>query len=184
MMKLTITRSAGLIVVLMLIFACGKKAVAPAPAELQKQIALGESIFYQKDCGRCHLANNSEEKFKGPLLTTIHLAEDTLAARYRLSHIEPSNMPPIPLQHQEISALAHYITTLHAKAYTPANLTSHDARCPVCGAMLQKATAIKNGLEVSSDGNFYYFECPDCKNTFLSNPRLYSHSAYAHAGVK
>jgi YHS domain-containing protein len=180
MLKSTLIRSLGLLIILMSGLACEKKMATPAPEELQKQIALGESLFYQHDCGKCHNPDSAAV----PKLTTIHLAEDTLAARYRLSHIEPSDMPPIPLTHQEISALAHYITTLHAKAYTPANLTSHDAVCPVCGATLQKATAIKNGLENSVNGNFYYFECPDCKNTFLSNPRLYSHSAYARASQK
>lgn len=170
-------RHLGLIVIFLSSLACEKKMTSLPPEELQKQIALGESIFYKHDCGTCH----SPDSAAVPKLTAIHLAEDTLAARYRLSHVEPSDMPPIPLTQQEISALAHYITTLHAKAFTPANLTGHDARCSVCGATLLKATAIKNGLEASVGGNFYYFECPDCKNVFLSNPRLYSESAYARA---
>lgn len=173
----TLFRRLGLVMVFVSGLACEKKMATPAPEELQKQIALGESLFYKHDCGKCHNANSATV----PKLTAIHLAEDTLAARYRLSHFAPSNMPPIPLTHQEISALAHYITTLHAKAFTPANLTGHDARCPVCGATLLKANAIKNGLEASVGGNFYYFECPDCKNIFLSNPKVYSRSAYARA---
>lgn len=173
----TLVRRAGLICILVSGLACEKKIATPTSEELQKQIALGESLFYKHDCGKCHTSESADT----PKLTAIHLAEDTLAARYRLSHFESSNMPPIPLTHQEISALAHYITTLHAKAYTPANLTSHDARCAVCGATLQKATASKTGLETSINGNFYYFECPDCKNVFLSNPKLYSRSAYARA---
>jgi mono/diheme cytochrome c family protein len=177
MLRSTIIKGIGLMVIFASGLACEQKRIAPVPEDLQQQIATGESIFYKKECGKCHGADNAE----APKLTAVYLAEDTLAARYRLSHIAPSNMPPIPLTQQEISALAHYITTLHAKAYTPANLTSHDARCPVCGAALQKATAIKNGLETSVNGNFYYFECPDCKNAFLSNPRLYSRSAYARA---
>ncbi len=177
MLTSTFIRRLGLITMFVSGLACGKKMATPTPEELQKQIALGESIFYKHDCGKCH----NPDSVAVPKLTAIHLAEDTLAARYRLSHVEPSDMPPIPLTQQEISALAQYITTLHAKAYTPANLTSHDARCAVCGATLQKATASKTGLESSINGNFYYFECPDCKNVFLSNPKLYSRSVYARA---
>jgi YHS domain-containing protein len=161
---------------------CGKKTVAPVPEDLQKQIALGESIFYQKDCGKCHLASSDTQQVKAPALTSVHLAEDTLMAKYRLYHFEPSQMPPIPLTHQEISALAHYIASLHAKAYTPANLSNLDARCPVCGAALQKATAMRNSLETSHAGKFYYFECPDCKTIFLRDPQHFSRSGYARAG--
>jgi YHS domain-containing protein len=184
MLRLSITKVIGLMAIFISMLACEKKTVTPVPEELQKQIALGESIFYQKDCGKCHLASSDTQQVKAPALTSVHLAEDTLSARYQLYHFESSKMPPIPLTHQEISALTQYITSLHAKAFTPANLTVLDARCPVCGAMLQKANAIKNGLEASVNGNFYYFECPDCKNIFLSNPRLYSRSAYARAGQK
>jgi YHS domain-containing protein len=165
-------------------FACEKKTVAPVPEELQKQIALGESIFYQKDCGKCHLESGDEQENKGPALTSVYLAEDTLLAKYRLYHFEPSKMPPIPLTHQEISALTQYLASLHAKAYTPANLTVVDARCPVCGAALEKAAAIKNSLEASHDGKFFYFECPDCKEIFLRDPGRYSKSGYARAGLK
>lgn len=157
--------------------ACEKKNLAPVPEELQKQIALGESIFYQKDCGKCHSMYGSAQDAKGPELTAVHLAEDSLLAKYRLYHFESSEMPPIPLTHQEISALTQYIASLHAKAYTPANLT-RDARCPVCGAEAEKATAIKNSLEASHNGKFFYFECPDCKEIFLRDPGRYSKSGY------
>jgi YHS domain-containing protein len=180
MLRLT-TRGIGLIVICTSILACEKKTVAPIPEELQKQIALGESIFYQKDCGKCHLAGNDNQEFKGPALTSVHLAEDTLLAKYRLYHFESSQMPPIPLTHQEISALTQYLASLHAKAYTPANLTNCDARCPVCGAEVEKTAAIKNSLEASRNGKFFYFECPDCKEIFLREPGRYSKSGYVRS---
>lgn len=182
MLRSILLRGIGLIIIFIGGLACGKKTVLPVPEELQKQIALGESIYNRKECGKCHNVSNAGAEVTTPALTSVHLVEDTLFAKYRLYHLEPSKMPPIELTHQEISALAQYIASLHAKAYTPANLASHDARCPVCGATLLKAAAIKNSLEVSHNGKFYYFECPDCKKIFLSNPRLYSRSGYARTG--
>ncbi len=184
MLRSTIVRSLGLMAIFAIGLACEKKNLAPVPEELQKQIASGESIFYQKDCGKCHSAFGFAQDAKGPELTAAHLAEDSLQAKYRLYHFESSEMPPIPLTHQEISALTQYIASLHAKAYTTANLTNRDARCPVCGAEVEKAAAIKNSLEASHSGNFYYFECPDCKEIFLRDPGKYSKSGYARAGLK
>lgn len=178
MLRSTIVQSLGLMVILAIGWACEKKNLAPVPEELQQQIALGERLFYQKDCGKCHSMHGTPENAKGSELTAVHLAEDSLLAKYRLYHFESSEMPPIPLTHQEISALTQYIASLHAKAYTPASLTKRDARCPVCGAEVEKATAIKNSLEASHSGKFFYFECPDCKEIFLRNPGRYSKSGY------
>lgn len=177
MLRSIIIRSLGLIAIFALGLACEKKNLAPVPEELQKQIALGESIFYQKDCGKCHSLYGSAQDATGPELTAAHLAEDSLLAKYQLYHFESSEMPPIPLTHQEISALTQYIASLHAKAYTPATLNP-DARCPVCGAEVEKAAAIKNSLEASHGGKFFYFECPDCKEIFLRDPGRYSKSGY------
>jgi mono/diheme cytochrome c family protein len=178
MLKSTIILGLGLMTVLAIGLACEKKNLAPVPEELQQQIVLGESLFYQKDCGKCHSLYGSAQDAKGPELTTAHLVEDTLYTKYRLYHIEPSDMPPIPLTHQEISALTQYIASLHAKAYTPANLANVDARCPVCGAEVEKAAAIKNSLQVSHNGKFFYFECPDCREIFMRDPGRYSKSDY------
>ncbi|MGH7594830.1 MAG: c-type cytochrome [bacterium] len=183
MFKTKMISGIGLMAIFVIGLSCGKKAVGPVPEEVQKQIALGESLFFQKDCGKCHLASSDTQRVKAPALTSVHLAEDTLLAKYRLYHFEPSQMPPILLTHQEISALAQYIASLHAKAYTPANLTKVDARCPVCGAALEKAAAIKNSLKISHDGKFFYFECPDCKAIFVSDPHRYSRTGYARAGL-
>jgi YHS domain-containing protein len=171
----TILSSIGLMAILLSALACEKKTVAPVPEELQKQIALGESVFEKKECGKCHYAESAE----APPLTSVHLVEDTLFAKYRLYHLEPSKMPPIPVTHQEVSALTQYIASLHAKAYSPVNLTNLDARCPVCGAAVEKSAAIKSSLQASHLGKFYYFECPDCKKIFLSDPGRYSKSGYA-----
>lgn len=178
MLRAIIIRGLGLMAVFALGLACEKKNLAPVPEELQQQIALGQSLFYQKDCGKCHSLYGTAQDAKGSELTAVHLAEDSLLAKYRLYHFESSEMPPIPLTHQEISALTQYIASLHAKAYTPANLANVDARCPVCGAALEKAGAIKNSLEASHNGKFYYFECPDCKEIFMRNPGRYSKSGY------
>ncbi len=178
MLRSTIIRSLGVIAIFALGLACEKKNLAPVPEELQKQIALGESIFYQRDCGKCHNLYGTAQDATGPELTAAHLAEDSLLAKYRLYHFESSEMPPIPLTHQEISALTQYIASLHAKAYTPANLANVDARCPVCGAEVEKAGAIKNSLEASHNSKFFYFECPDCKEIFLRDPGRYSKSGY------
>jgi YHS domain-containing protein len=167
----------GLMVIFASGLACEQKRIAPVPEDLQQQIAMGESIYYKKECGKCHDAVNAE----APKLTAVYLAEDTMLAKYQLSHIRHNKMPPIQLTSQEISAVTQYVASLHAKAYTPSNLSSFDARCPVCGAALLKAAAIKNSLETSLDGKFYYFECPDCKKIFLSDPAWYSRTGYARA---
>jgi hypothetical protein len=130
MLRLTITRGIGLIAIFTSMLACEKKTVAPVPEELQKQIALGESIFDQKECGKCHLASNDNQEFKGPALTSVHLAEDTLLAKYRLYHIEPSKMPPIPLTHQETCAGA--VSRFFACQSVHAGL-SYRCRCALPG---------------------------------------------------
>jgi YHS domain-containing protein len=108
---------------------------------------------------------------------------DTLLIKYQVSHIRGKKMPKIDLTPQEISAVTQYVASLHAKANTPPNQTGFDARCPVCGASLLKAVATKNSLETSHNGKFFYFECPDCKKFFLSDPDWYSKGGYARAAL-
>lgn len=189
MLRSTVVKGIGLIVILASSLACEKKNLAPLPEDLQKQIALGGSLFYKKDCVKCHgveghgVEAQATDSTTAPRLTSVYLVADTLIIKYQVSHLRGSKMPKIDLTPQEISAVTQYVASLHAKANTPANQTEFDARCPVCGATLQKAAAAKNSLETSHNGKFFYFECPDCKRFFLSDPDWYSKSGYARAAL-
>ncbi len=119
MSKSTTILGLSLVAILAIGMACEKKNLAPVPAELQQQIALGERLFYQKDCGKCHSMHTTPENAKGSELTAVHLAEDSLLAKYRLYHFESSEMPPIPLTHQEISALTQFLACQSVHAGQP-----------------------------------------------------------------
>ncbi len=155
----------------------------PVPDDLQKEIALGESVFYKRDCGSCHQAGGFPKTDEaGPKLSSVFFAKDTMQVKYHLYHIGRTDMPVLPLTAQEISAVTQFIASLHAQAYTPANLDKVDTRCPVCGAMLVKEIALQNSLQVSVGGKFYYFECPECKDIFLQDPQGYAHGGYVRNG--
>jgi mono/diheme cytochrome c family protein/YHS domain-containing protein len=187
MLKSTIVKGIGLLIILASSLACEKKNLAPVPEDLQKQIALGESLFYQKDCVKCHgveghgVEAQAPDTTAAPRLTSVYLVADTMLIKYQVSHLRGKKMPKFDLTRQEISAVTQYVASLHAKANTPPNQTDFDARCPVCGAALQKAAAAKNSLETSHNGKFFYFECPDCQKFFLNDPDWFSKSGYARA---
>jgi mono/diheme cytochrome c family protein/YHS domain-containing protein len=174
-------RSASFIAVALIIAAAWgcKKRIEPIPVDLQRQITAGESVFYRNDCGKCHQISGYSNGHRAPDLTSVFLAMDTVFIKAHLQFAEISAMPPIPLTPYEISAVAQYIASLHAQKNTPANLRHPDVRCPVCGAEVESASAVRNSLEVSYKGRFYYFECPDCKAIFLRDPDWHSHSGYA-----
>lgn len=160
-----------------------KQTYMPVPEDLQKEIVAGESIFYKKDCGACHQVSGFPKADEaGPKLSSVFFAKDSMHVKYHLYHLGRTDMPVIPLTAQEISAVTQFIASLHAQAYTPANLDKVDARCPVCGAMLEQDQAVQNSLQASHGGKFYYFECPECKEIFLQDPAGYARSGYVRNG--
>lgn len=178
----TFLRCVASAVLLAVVLGCDHTPM-PVPADLQKEIALGESIFYKRDCGSCHQVGGYPKIDEaGPKLSSVFFAKDTMQVKYHLYHIGRTDMPVIPLTAQEISAVTQFIASLHAQAYTPANLDKVDTRCPVCGALLEKEVAIQNSLQASVGGKFYYFECPECKAIFLQDPKGYAHSGYVRDG--
>lgn len=155
----------------------------PIPEDLQKEIVMGETIFYKRDCGSCHQVGGYPKTDEaGPKLSSVFFAKDSMHVKYHLYHVGRTDMPVIPLTAQEISAVTQFIASLHAKAYTPANLDKVDTRCPVCGAMLNKQEAVQNSLQVEHAGKFFYFECPECKALFLQDPKGYARSGYLRDG--
>ena len=175
--KLRFINLAGLTLVAVVAWGCEKR-LDPIPADLQRQITAGESIFYRKDCGKCHEVSLRGNGHQGPDLTSVFLAMDTVFIKAHLQFTEISAMPPIELTPHEISAVTQYIASLHAQTNTPANLANPDARCPVCGAAVESPRAAANSLQASHKGKFYYFECPDCKAIFLRDPDWHAHSGY------
>lgn len=123
-------------------FACSDKS-ALVPSALQKEIALGERIFAEKQCSKCHTNGESTvpPEMKAPDLTSAFLANDTIFVKAHLKFIELSIMPPLDLTAEETNALAKYVAHLHAKTRTDPNLKNPDGVCPVCGAPLQIARA-------------------------------------------
>jgi len=172
-----------ILLTLLMVFTACSKSVPSVPKDLEEQIAVGENIFYSKDCGKCHQAGGYPKPDEaGPKLSSVFFAHDSMHVKYHLYHIGRTDMPVIPLTSQEISAVTQFIASLHAKAFTPANLDKVDARCPVCGALLEKEVAIKSSLQVAVGGKFYYFECPECKEIFLQDTKGYTRSGYVRDG--
>ncbi|MDZ7363259.1 MAG: hypothetical protein ONB46_21450 [candidate division KSB1 bacterium] len=172
----------GLTCAALLLCACGEKP-REVSGRLQEQIAFGEKIFAEKACGKCHgsAAEPAPLERKAPDLTSVFLAMDTLLVKTHLQFTELSQMPPIELSRQEISALTQYVATLHGKANTNPNLDEADGVCPICGAPVKFSEAEANHLKVTYQNKDYYFECPDCKIVFDRDPAWRSQSGYATA---
>jgi mono/diheme cytochrome c family protein len=155
-------------------------------SERQRQIALGEKIFQEKECGKCHATTGKPTEFtlvanpetKPPDLSSVFLAMDTLFIKKHLQFTETTKMPPIPLTPHEITALTQYIATLHAQANKDPNLENPDGICPICGAPLAKSEAEANHLMVTYKNAKFHFECPDCKKVFERDPAWHSQSGY------
>jgi YHS domain-containing protein/mono/diheme cytochrome c family protein len=164
----------------LLLVACSEKP-GRVPGDLQKQIALGEKIFAEKECGKCHMAKVKETELakKAPDLTSVFLAMDTLFVKTHLQFTELTAMPPIELSRHEISALTQYVGSLHGKANMDPSLENPDGVCPICGAPVKFSEAEANHLKVTFQGKDYYFECPDCKIVFEKDPVWRSQSGYA-----
>ena len=144
----------------------------------QMQIAFGEKVFQEKQCGKCHQIGNNGHAEQVPNLSSVFLAMDTLFVKAHLQFTEVSAMAPIAMTPHEISAVTQYIASLHAKANTPPDLQNPDGRCPICGAPLKKSEAAANHLESTYNDKLYYFECPDCKVVFQRDPAWHSQSGY------
>ena len=151
-------------------------------ADRQQQIALGEKVFQEKKCGKCHSITGLEvetAKVEGlevrpPDLSSVFLAIDTLFIKRHLQFTELTAMPPITMTRPEINAMAQYVASLHAKANADPNLSDADGSCPVCGARLQTSEAAVAVYE----GKEYYFECPDCKVVFERDPAWHTQSGH------
>ncbi len=160
--------------------ACQKKS-APISSARQEEISLGEKLFIQKDCGKCHTTAEStaQPKMKAPDLTSAFLANDTAFVKAHLQLVELSNMPPLDLTPSDIKALAKYVAHLHAKSKTDPNLKNPDGKCPVCGALLQVAQAKTGDLQVTYADKTYSFDCADCKHMFEKDTNWYVQHGYS-----
>lgn len=47
------------------------------------------------------------------------------------------------------------------------------AVCPVCDLQVDDDEALKRGLATEYEGVFYYFDAPECKQRFDSDPQRY-----------
>jgi YHS domain-containing protein len=164
-----------------LMCACTETSQRPAlRGEQERLIALGEKVFQEKECGKCHPTTSGvvDTTKKAPDLSSVFLAMDTLFVKKHLQFTELSAMPPIPLTPHEINALTQYIGVLHAQAHANPDLQNPDGICPICGAPLKIADAEANHLAVTYQGSKFYFECPDCKVVFERDPAWHSQSGY------
>jgi YHS domain-containing protein len=179
MQKYHLNGLAAVCSVILLAIACNEKP-APAPSVLQKEIALGEKIFVEKECGKCHLTGDSlvAPEMKAPDLTSAFLANDTIFVKAHLQFIELSSMPPLDLTPQETRLLAKYVAHLHAKIKTDPNLKDPDGVCIVCGTPLKIAKAQAAALQTAYDGKAYYFDCADCERLFERSAIWYTQHGY------
>jgi YHS domain-containing protein/mono/diheme cytochrome c family protein len=160
-----------------------RKGSSPESAALQTPASLGEKIFAEKECSKCHTtgAPSVTKEMQAPDLASVFLAVDTVFIKAHLRFSELSQMPPINLTQDEIGALTQYVASIHAKAKTDPNLRNSDGVCLVCGASLKIDQAKAAQLEASYDGKTYYFECPDCKRLFEMNAAWYAVRGHALA---
>jgi YHS domain-containing protein len=167
--------------VIIVAFTCQEKPT-PVLTALQKELALGERIFAEKQCGKCHVGTNGAStvpaEMKAPELTSAFLANDTVFVKAHLQFIELSNMPPLDLTSEETNALAKYVATLHARAKTDPQLKDPDAVCPVCGAPLKISKAQAENLQAVYSDKTYYFDCADCKRLFDRDARWYEQHGF------
>ncbi|MCI0691117.1 hypothetical protein L0337_03815 [candidate division KSB1 bacterium] len=165
--------------IILLALAC-RKGPSPESAAPRQEITLGEKIFVEKECGKCHTAGDQsvEKEMKAPDLASVFLAVDTVFIKSHLKFIELSQMPPIELKPDEINALTRYVASLHAKANTAPDLKNPDGKCSVCGAPLKIESAKVAQLQASQNDKAFYFECPDCKRMFEMNPDWYAQQGY------
>jgi mono/diheme cytochrome c family protein len=179
MKKYHIIGLAVMMAVAILGLACQKKS-SPISSARQEEISLGEKLFVQKDCGKCHTTAESTAppEMKAPDLTSAFLANDTTFVKAHLHLIELSNMPPLDLTESEIQALAKYVAHLHAKSKTDPNLKNSDGKCPVCGAALQVAQAKAAALQTTLAGKTHSFDCIDCKRMFERDSHWYVQHGY------
>lgn len=162
-------------------FACNEKPKSvPAPSALQQEIALGEKIFAEKECGKCHLVGESvaAPEMKAPDLTSAFLANDTIFVKAHLQFIELSEMPPLDLTPPEIRSLSKYVAHLHAKTKIDPNLKDPDGVCIVCGTPLKIAQAQAVELQMVYNGKTYYFDCADCERLFERSASWYVEHGY------
>ena len=173
---LVLTAACGII---SLVAAC-RKGPSPESVAPPKEITLGEKIFVEKECGKCHTAGDQSvaKEMKAPDLASVFLAVDTVFIKSHLKFIELSQMPAINLTPEEINALTQYLASLHAKARTAADLKNPDGKCPVCGAPLKTEAAKAAQLQASQGNKTYYFECSDCKRMFEMNPAWYAQQIF------
>jgi YHS domain-containing protein len=180
-----IKQNLGLVIVLisMAVFslACSEDTQRQ-DADRVQQIAFGEQVFREKECGKCHATTGMETdtvKVEGldvdpPDLSSVFLAMDTLFVKKHLQFTELSAMPSIAMTPHEINALTQYVASLHALANADPDLTEADGKCPVCGAPVHTSKA----LTITYEGKTFYLECPDCKIVFERDPTWHSKSGY------
>ncbi|MGH7596669.1 MAG: c-type cytochrome [bacterium] len=170
---------AAVISVAILGFTCQKKSASVSSAR-QEEITLGEKIFAEKECGKCHTtaASTTKPEMQAPDLTSAFLANDTTFVKAHLKFIELSNMPPLDLTQNEIKALAKYVAHLHAKTNTDPNLKNPDGVCPVCGALLKISKAQADDLQATHEGEIFYFDCADCERLFERDASWYAQHGY------
>lgn len=181
MRKQNLILAVMLISVAVLSMACSETPQRQA-VDRQQQIALGEKIFQEKECGKCHPIDGSEvepAKVQGlevepPDLTSVFLAVDSLFIKKHLQFTELTAMPPIEMTRHETNAVAQYVANLHARANTDPELKDADGNCPVCGARLKRS----NALVATYEDKEFYFECPDCKVVFERDPAWHSQSGH------
>ncbi|MCA9735900.1 hypothetical protein KC799_27425 [candidate division KSB1 bacterium] len=155
---------------LVILFACSKSDKKDAAAD---PIAQGEEIYHAKKCAFCH--ENEEMLTKGEVkdLARPVIANDTMFVQTHLKFVNASTMPPVELTSQEIRFVSHYINHLHAQKNQTATAETADAKCPICGALVEKAEAIENGLSFTFEDSTYYFECAECLYVFQQAPAAY-----------
>lgn len=114
-----------------------------------------------------------ESESEAPVLADPFIANDSLFVQVHLKFVKSSDMPPVELSANEIRLLSRYVAEIHRAKYPSISEQKADVRCPVCYAFVSSQTALENKLYVTYLGDKYYFECPQCVDTFKKAPQAF-----------
>ena len=156
----------------LLFWGCGETSKDINTQNLSEVALKGKKIFEAKNCDVCHKISMERDR-SIPDLSHPFLANDSSMVQTHLKFVESSEMPPIELNNDEVTAISAYISELHVATQKPIPADQVDSSCPVCNAPVSTAIAEKEGLTATFFEETYYFECKECRGAFRHVPEAF-----------
>lgn len=168
---------------LLLLVACqpAKDSLPINTSLLSDEAQEGAKIFREKECTKCHTLGKSvitvvrqSKEVIVPDLTNPFIATDSSYVQTHLKFVEKTDMPPVPMNSEEIRLVSLFVAELHAATHGKLRPGEGDARCPVCNAGVLSTQAKEQGLWFQYLGSTFYFECEACKKLFAEQPQAFT----------